>query len=298
MQISVTGYDGATFADYIKGLSPEELFSLLITALLLILVTAALYILLTFLILKANKVIFKRIEKKKGNSITLQFLQKAVALAIIVVFVVLPLGGREIARSLLGSTAVLAVIVGLAANEVLKDMFAGLEISLYKPFDVGSRIMLEDGRAGIVEKLTLRHVVLKLIDTTRIIIPNSKANQLMIVNYSYEDYVPRSFDVRFAIGYDADIDKAKEIIRKTICDCPLTLNKDRYKEDDPNSRSVYLLEIKESAIILGATVYYPHEIRTEVAKDEINTRVFKALKENGIEIPYNYMNLIVRKDER
>lgn len=271
---------------------------LLITALLLILVIAALYILLTFLILKANKAIFKRIEKKKGNSITLQFLQKAVALAIIAVFVVLPLGGREIARSLLGSTAVLAVIVGLAANEVLKDMFAGLEISLYKPFDVGSRIMLEDGRAGIVEKLTLRHVVLKLIDTTRIIIPNSKANQLMIVNYSYEDYVPRSFDVRFAIGYDADIDKAKEIIRKTICDCPLTLNKDRYKEDDPNSRAVYLLEIKESAIILGATVYYPHEIRTEVAKDEINTRVFKALKENGIEIPYNYMNLIVRKDDR
>ena len=298
MQIFFTGYDGATFADYIKGLSPEELFLLLITALLLILVIAALYILLTFLILKANKAIFKRIEKKKGNSITLQFLQKAVALAIIAVFVVLPLGGREIARSLLGSTAVLAVIVGLAANEVLKDMFAGLEISLYKPFDVGSRIMLEDGRAGIVEKLTLRHVVLKLIDTTRIIIPNSKANQLMIVNYSYEDYVPRSFDVRFAIGYDADIDKAKEIIRNTICDCPLTLNKDRYKEDDPNSRAVYLLEIKESAIILGATVYYPHEIRTEVAKDEINTRVFKALKENGIEIPYNYMNLIVRKDDR
>ena len=298
MQILGTGYDGATFADYIKGLSPEELFSLLITALLLILVTAALYILLTFLILKANKAIFKRIEKKKGNSITLQFLQKAVALVLIAVLVVLPLGGREIARSLLGSTAVLAVIVGLAANEVLKDMFAGLEISLYKPFDVGSRIMLEDGRAGIVEKLTLRHVVLKLIDTTRIIIPNSKANQLMIVNYSYEDYVPRSFDVRFAIGYDADIDKAKEIIKQTICDCPLTLNKDRYKEDDPNSRSVYLLEIKESAIILGATVYYPHEIRTEVAKDEINTCVFKALKENGIEIPYNYMNLIVRKDDR
>lgn len=298
MQILNSGTGGSSFSEVINGLSPEEIVPFFITVIVFCLVVAALYILLTYLILKANKAVFKRIEKKKGNSITLQFLQKAVALALIAVFVVLPLGGREIARSLLGSTAVLAVIVGLAANEVLKDMFAGLEISLYKPFDVGSRIMLEDGRAGIVEKLTLRHVVLKLIDTTRIIIPNSKANQLMIVNYSYEDYVPRSFDVRFAIGYDADIDKAKEIIRKTICDCPLTLNKDRYKEDDPNSRAVYLLEIKESAIILGATVYYPHEIRTEVAKDEINTRVFKALKENGIEIPYNYMNLIVRKDER
>jgi hypothetical protein len=185
---------------------------------------------------------------------------------------------------------------GLAANEVLKDMFAGLEISIYKPFDIGSRIMLEDGRAGIVEKLTLRHVVLRLIDTTRVIIPNSKANQSIIVNDSYAEHVPRSFDVRFGIGYNSDIDKAKEIIRQTICDCPLTLNKDRYKEDDPNSKSEYFLEIADSAIILGATIYYPHELRTEVVKDEVNTRIFKALCDNGIEIPYNYVNMIMKKE--
>ena len=260
------------------------------------LIVIALYILFTYLMLKLNKAIFKRIEKKKGNSITLQFLQKAIALLLIAVFVVLPLGGKQLAKSLLGSTAVLAVIVGLAANEVLKDMFAGLEISIYKPFDIGSRIMLEDGRAGIVEKLTLRHVVLKLIDTTRVIIPNSKANQSIIVNYSYADHVPRSFDVRFGIGYNSDIDKAKEIIRQTICDCPLTLNKDRYKEDDPNSKSVYFLEITDSAIILGATIYYPHELRTEVVKDEVNTGIFKALCDNGIEIPYNYVNMIMKKE--
>ena len=269
---------------------------LVVIAIVITLITVALYVFFVVLMLKLNKRIFKRIEKKKGNSITIQFLQKAVSLGIMVILVVLPLGGQKLAQSLLGSTAVVAVIVGLAANEVLKDMFAGLEISIYKPFDIGSRIMLEDGRAGIVEKLTLRHVVLRLIDTTRVIIPNSKANQSIIVNYSYAEHVPRSFDVRFGIGYNSDIDKAKEIIRQTICDCPLTLNKDRYKEDDPNSKSVYFLEITDSAIILGATIYYPHEFRTEVVKDEVNTRIFKALCDNGIEIPYNYVNMIMKKE--
>jgi len=269
---------------------------LVVIAIVITLITVALYVFFVVLMLKLNKRIFKRIEKKKGNSITIQFLQKAVSLGIMVILVVLPLGGQKLAQSLLGSTAVVAVIVGLAANEVLKDMFAGLEISLYKPFDVGSRIMLEDGRAGIVEKMTLRHVVLKLIDTTRLIVPNSKANQGMIVNYSYEDYVPRSFDVRYGIGYNSDIDKAKDIIRKTICECPLTLNKEKYKEDDPGSESVYFLEVTDSALMLGATVYYPHEVRTEVVKDQVNTAVFKALVDHGIEIPYNYVNLVVKKE--
>lgn len=271
------------------------LFPLLIVFFISMIIIMAIYIGLIVLILKANKRIFKRIEKKKGNSITLQFLQKAISLALIVVLIVLPLGGKKLTQSLLGSTAVVAAVVGLAANDVIKNMFAGLEISIYKPFDVGSRIMLEDGTSGIVDRLTLRHVVIKLLDTTRLIIPNSKVNSASIVNFSYEDHVPRSLELKFPISYTSDIDKAKDVIRETICNCPITLNEDKYKEDDPATRSVYFLSLDNNALIMGATVYYAHNVRTEVVKDEINTAVFKALMENNIEIPYNYVNVVMKK---
>ena len=277
----------------LSDISSGQAMALVIIAILVFLLGIALWLFVVIGILKINKKIFTHLENKKGNSITLQFLQKAIALGIIVVFFVLPMGGEQIARSLLGSTAVVAAVVGLAANDVIKNMFAGLEISIYKPFDVGSRIMLEDGTVGIVEKLTLRHVVLRLIDTTRVIVPNSKANSSTIINFSYADNVPRSFDVRYPISYGADLDKAKEVIRKTICECPLTLNRDKFTITDPNSKSVYFLEIQESALLLGATVYYPYELRTEVVKDEVNTAVFKALKDNNIEIPYNYVNVVM-----
>ncbi len=259
------------------------------------LVMMLIYILLFMFFMKLNKKIFKSIKAKKGNSITLQFMEKAVSVILAMIFIVIPLGGGKIAQSLLGSTAVIAVVVGLAANEVLKDMFAGLEISIYKPFDVGDRIMLEDGRAGIIEKLTLRHVVISLLDTTRLIIPNSKANSMNIINFSYDSRVPRSLEVRYPISYGSDIDKAKEIIRKTICDCPLTLNEDKYNPDDPNSKYVSFLKMDESSLIMGATIYYPHGVRTEVVADEVNTRIFKALEENGIEIPYRYLNVVVKE---
>ncbi len=295
MSLLTMEFGAKSFLEIMEHVDTNDRISIIITGIVIFFVLLALYILLTIGFLKLNKGIFRRIVKKKGNSITLQFLQKAVALAIIVVFIVVPLAGKKVAQSLLGSTAVMAAVIGLAANEVLKDMFAGLEISIYKPFDVGSRIMLEDGRAGIVEKLTLRHVVLRLIDTTRLIVPNSKANQSIIVNYSYAEDVPRSFDVRYNISYDSDIDKAKEIIKKEICDCPETLNKDSFTESDPNSKSVYFLDITDSALVIGATVYYPHNLRTEVVRDSVNTRVFRALAENGIEIPYNYVNVLMKK---
>jgi len=44
---------------------------------------------------------------------------------------------------------------------------------------------------------------------------------------------------------------------------------------------------------MGATVRFPANVRSEVLKDEINTSVFKALKENGIEIPYDHLDVIM-----
>ena len=252
-----------------------------------------LYIGFFFLLLKIKKIVFAKLEKKKGKSLTLQFIEKTLTFALIVIFVVLPLGGKQIARSLLGSTAVVAAVVGFAAQEAVKNMFAGLQISIYKPFDVGSRVEFADGTTGVIESLNLRHVVVSLLDTTKAIIPNSSANSMKVISYSYGE-VPRSATFKFPVSYDCDVDKAKEIIRKTICDCPLTINEDKYDEKVPNSRCVYFLSLEDSALIMGATVRFPSYVRSEVIKDEINTSVFKALKVNGIEIPYNKMDVTIQ----
>ncbi len=270
--------------------TPQMLNKMILISIIAGVILLLLYIGFFLLLLKIKNNIIKKLEKKNGKSLTLQFIERIITVALIVIFVVLPLGGRHIARSLLGSTAVVAAIVGFAAQEAVKNMFAGLQISIYKPFDVGSRVEFADGTTGVIESLNLRHVVVSLLDTTKAIIPNSSANSMKVISYSYGE-VPRSATFKFPVSYDCDVDKAKEIIRKTICDCPLTLNEDKYDESVPNSRCVYFLSLEDSALIMGATVRFPSHFKSEVVKDEINTSVFKALKAAGIEIPYNKLDV-------
>ena len=276
-----------------KDFTMADLSRVLIIGLITTIILLLLYIGFFLLLLKIKKKIFTKLEKRNGKSLTLQFVERVVTVTLIVIFIVLPLGGKHIARSLLGSTAVVAAIVGFAAQEAVKNMFAGLQISIYKPFDVGSRVEFSDGTTGVIESLNLRHVVVSLLDTTKAIIPNSSANSMKVISYSYGD-VPRSATFKFPVSYDCDIDKAKEIIRKTICDCPLTLNEDKYDKSIPNSRCVYFLSLEASALIMGATVRFPSHYKSEVVKDEINTAVFKALKAGGIEIPYNKVDVTIQ----
>ena len=46
---------------------------------------------------------------------------------------------------------------------------------------------------------------------------------------------------------------------------------------------------------MGATVRFPSYVRSEVIKDEINTSVFKALKDGGIEVPYNKIDVNIQE---
>jgi small-conductance mechanosensitive channel len=260
--------------------------------LILILLLAA-YFFLAWLCLKASRKIFSSIERWKGKKIYLQFAESLVKLAIIIIFFVIPLGGDKIGHSLLGSAAVLAAVVGFAAQDVIKDILAGIQISIYKPFDLGNRIELEDGTAGIVEAITMRHVVLRLMDTVILVIPNSTIYTQTIKNYSYEN-VPRSVQFNFPVDYKTDIKKAKQVIFDAIKESPYSYPGKKDKNGEMIYGPVYFININDSSLDMKVTVYYLAETPTEILKDDINARVFEALGRAGIEVPYPYTSVVMR----
>ncbi|MBO4375452.1 MAG: mechanosensitive ion channel family protein [Lachnospiraceae bacterium] len=268
------------------------IITFVIVAIVMIL-AVGIYILLYMLLKKVTHKIFRILEKKQGRRIHLEFLERMVRVGIVLVTLISILGWENIGRSLLGSAAVLTGIIGFAAQDVIKDILSGLLISIYKPFDLGDRIELDDGRAGIVESITMRHVVIIGLDTLRMVIPNSKINAAMISNYSF-GYVKRSCIFRFPVGYDSDIEKTKDVIAGTIRDNPYTIPGKKQKDGSMDYAPVYFIEIADSALIMTVTVYYEPKTSTEFLKDQINTAVFDALDKNGIEIPYNYSSVIIK----
>lgn len=126
--------------------------------------------------------------------------------AVITVIVV-----RESARvdlvALLTTSAVLTAMLGLAAQETLKDLFAGLELQLGDDFSVGDWLELSDGARGIVESINWRDTMLLSLDGCRLVIPNSKITAELIINRSASGVVSN----RFEVGLDYDYPPARAL---------------------------------------------------------------------------------------
>ena len=278
-------------------MSPRESYVTVILSYLIVeIIIVAVCILGWWLAQKINRLVFRQIEKRQGDRLYIQFMRKVASAVITVLFIIIPFNLDHIRSSLFGSAAILTAVVGFAAQDVIKDVLSGLQISLYHPFDVGDRIELEDGTVGIVESITMRHVVINRIDTVKVVIPNSKMNGFSVVNYSYGD-IPRSAIMKYPISYDADIAKAKKVIEEAIKDLPFTFAGRRLKDGTMQYGKVYFLELADSALIMTVTIYYESSYPTEFVKDMVNTRIFEALKENNIEIPYNHMTVELSKEE-
>ncbi len=275
---------------------PSNIIYFIITVVLTFVISFIFYLLCIWLCMKISGKIFRFLEKKNGKKIHLQFAENLIKVIIIILFVVVPLAGDQINKSILGSAAVLAAVVGFAAQDVIKDILSGLLISIYKPFDLGDRIELEDGTAGIVESISMRHVVLTLIDTVRLIIPNSKLNGATVKNFSYS-YVFRSAEFTFPVSYKSEIAKTKQVIFDAVEESPYSVPGKKTKSGDNVYAPVYFISIADSALLMRVTVYYEDGTPTEVLKDDINTRVFEALINSGIDVPYNYTNVVLKMGE-
>ncbi len=262
------------------------------------LINAVLVIAVAFVILRVSRKLFQKIQNRK-TKLNTQFTEKIFRFLVIFISIMWLVMSNSLTRSfgqsLFQSTAVIAAIAGFAAQNVLADLICGIILSSTKPFEPGDRIELENGITGIVKEVTLRHVVLQGIDTQIYIVPNSKINAQYVRNLSYRTKT-RSVDFHFSVSYRTDPEFAKEVIRRAVMDSPLSVPGKKHGKKEPEYAPVYFMAFKDSSLDLETTAYYKPETPTEVFKDDINTRVKKALEQNGIEIPYSYMNVVVTGD--
>jgi len=133
----------------------------------------------------------------------------------------------------LASLGVISVVVGLAAQNTLANLVAGISLLLYRPFKLGDRLQLTAPtglETGVVECLTLGYTCLTTDDNRRVVVPNSVMSSQTTINLTKED--PRVIcSVPIGISYDSDIDRARAILMDLahknpkaleVCGCPVT----------------------------------------------------------------------------
>ncbi|MBS6195972.1 MAG: mechanosensitive ion channel family protein [Clostridiales bacterium] len=177
------------------------------------------------------------------------------------------------------------VAISLALQGGLSNFAGGLIILFLRPFSVGDYI-IENGEKneGTVEKIELYYTTLMTVDSRRIVIPNSMLTNNSITNVTAMD--KRRLEVKVGISYDADLLKAKEIIRELIEKDPELLEREEIQ--------IFVDQLADSAVILGLRAW----VKTEEfwpTKWRMQEEIKLEFDKNGIQIPFPQMDVHVKE---
>ena len=118
-----------------------------------------------------------------------QVLRRLTQSIVVVVGAVAIIGTFEVARqamtTVLASAGVISVIAGLAAQQTLGNVFAGLQLAFTDAIRVGDVVVAGDKHeTGSVEEITLSYVVVRIWDERRLIIPSRYFTQTPFENWT------------------------------------------------------------------------------------------------------------------
>ena len=164
--------------------------------------------------------------------------------------------------------------IGLALQGSLGNFAAGILMIIFKPFKVDDYIE-GAGVAGVVEEIQIFTTQLKTPDNKTIIVPNSKIMGDNITNYTMKG--TRRVDFVFGIGYEDDIDKARQVIGNII-------DSDERVLKDP-APMVAVSELADSSVNFTARAWTTSGDYWSFYFDTI-AKVKKLFDAEGISIPF------------
>lgn len=129
-------------------------------------------------------------QVSRSTKTRLRFLRRLLILVVFLVLLALALSQftelKRLATGILASTAVLAAIVGFAAQHTIANMVAGVQLAVSQPIKIGDRISFEEVN-GRVTDITLSYTYVNPGDGTSVVIPNQLLVEGVVHNLSTED---------------------------------------------------------------------------------------------------------------
>jgi len=194
----------------------------------------------------------------------------------IVVFIsVLSSAGFNITPFLAASAALL-VGLGLALQDLFKDIIGGIFIILDKSLLVGDIIEL-NGKVGRVIDIKLRTTRAITRDDKIIIIPNSKFITDTLYNYTQNHRTTREF-VKVGVAYGSDTNLVKDLLLQSVAK-----QKGVLKSPKP---FVLFEDFGDSALIFSIYFYIGDSFVDPRIKSEMRFRIDQLFRENQITIPF------------
>src|SRR4051812_16326738 len=176
----------------------------------------------------------------------------------------------------LATSAVLSVVIGLALQDTLGNLFAGLSIQLERPFQVGDYVSIGE-HTGKVLQVAWRATRMETFRREVITLPNSILSKTPVKNFSRASQ-PVGIDLYVHLSYDVPPNLAREAMMQVIASVPNVLA-------EPHSR-VRVWGYDPDGVRWQIRYFVADYLQADNAMDELYTRLWYRLRRDGVEIPY------------
>lgn len=185
-----------------------------------------------------------------------------------------------------GAAGIAGVAIGFAAQTSVSNLISGLFVVTDKAMKIGDFIEV-DGVSGTVDAISFLSVRVHTADNQLVRIPNSLIINNKLKNYATYDY--RRYVFEFAVDYSSDLDKTLEAIKQVPARCPTVVT------DEGHEPAAWYVALGESGITMNLIVWCKRADFFQT-KSDVCANVAKVCRENGVNIPFNRMDVTILND--
>lgn len=173
----------------------------------------------------------------------------------------------------------IGVGLGFGLQKIASNFISGVILLLEGQATVGDYVELDGGEAGTIVKMTARATILETFDGRWIVVPNEDFIVTRVVNYSDQGSANR-YEAEFSVSYNTDINALPGIVEAAVSELDFVLQEPEAPDCElrgfGDSGIDFALEFWVNGIDDGRNKY----------TSKVLFRIWNALKDNGIEIPY------------
>jgi len=214
-------------------------------------------------------------EESKQITEFLKLIAKVIT-TLLIILIYLSAIGIKITAFLAGF-GVAGIVVGLALQEVISDLFASVSIYLDQPFEIGDRIEI-NGEKGIIKKIGIRSTKIRSLDGHLMIVANQNLTTHNIKNFKKMER--RRAKKTIGIAYETPPDTLEQI--------PMMIEEVIESIDTVDFERASIVNLGDYAIDFEF-VYYVNSRKKSIfvrKQHQIYLGVLKKFDKIGIEIPY------------
>ncbi|OPY36886.1 MAG: Small-conductance mechanosensitive channel MscMJ [Methanoregula sp. PtaU1.Bin051] len=188
----------------------------------------------------------------------------------------------------LAGAGIAGLALALAAQDIISNFFGGAIITVDKPFKVGDRIKV-DQFYGDVISVGPRSTRLQTLEYQIVTIPNNKITSNVIINYSQPD--PKlKMSIPVSVAYGTDVDRVTKILYEVV---DAAIRETGYLHDEPKPQ-VFFTEFGASELKFIIRVWSKAYNTPDEVKDCLNRRINARFEKEGIEIPFQQIDIHMR----